>query len=116
MIASKKPAGRKTGPKKGGRGGGKKPKRAIEHVVIIVSPPRYGWPVGGQLFDLPSLPMSLKKAGLKWGTSGGYAFDFIKALRAKRKFASGQFRQDAAAGKLPTVSWVYAPHGASEHP
>src|SRR2546428_9050404 len=36
MIASKKPAGRKTGPKKGGRGGGKKPKRAIEHVVIIV--------------------------------------------------------------------------------
>src|SRR5436309_13914673 len=36
MIASKEPAGRKTGPKKGGRGGGKKAKRPIEHVVIIV--------------------------------------------------------------------------------
>src|SRR5436309_12129943 len=36
MIASKEPAGRKTGPKKGGQGGGKKAKRPIEHVVIIV--------------------------------------------------------------------------------
>ena len=44
------------------------------------------------------------------------AFDFIKALQGKRKFASAQFKQDAAAGKLPSVSWVYAPHDASEHP
>src|SRR5438552_15488536 len=187
MIASKKPAGRKTGPKKGGRGGGKKPKRAIEHVVIIVkenhgfdnyfgtfpgangaklprshnpphrdpnhrhdawlprkttavreqfveqdipayfayarqftlcdnyftdvagpstpnhimlitadspiivNPPRYRLPVGEQLFDIPSLPMSLEKAGLKWGNYGGYAFDFIKALQGKRQSASAQF-------------------------
>src|SRR5882762_2122390 len=36
MIASKKTAGKKTGPKKGGQGGGKKTNRPIEHVVIIV--------------------------------------------------------------------------------
>src|SRR6266704_6288357 len=36
MIASKKTAGKKTRPKKGDQGGGKKPKRPIEHVVIIV--------------------------------------------------------------------------------
>ena len=36
MIASKKTAGKKTRPKKGGRGGGKKTKRPIEHVVIVV--------------------------------------------------------------------------------
>src|SRR6266571_5074403 len=35
MIAARKTAGKKAGPKKSGRGG-KKPKRPIEHVVIIV--------------------------------------------------------------------------------
>jgi hypothetical protein len=36
MIAAKKTAGKKIGPKKGGQGGGKKTKPPIEHVVIIV--------------------------------------------------------------------------------
>src|SRR5216683_3181957 len=35
MIAARKTAGKKAGPKKGGRGG-KKPKSAIEHVVLII--------------------------------------------------------------------------------
>ncbi len=83
---------------------------------IIVNPPRYRLPVGEPLFDIPSLPAALEKAGLTWGNYGGYAFDFIKALQGKRKFTSGQFKQDAAKGKLPNVSWVYAPHDASEHP
>ncbi|HEY6862301.1 MAG TPA: alkaline phosphatase family protein [Burkholderiales bacterium] len=84
---------------------------------IFVNPPRYRIPVGEPLFDIPSLPAALEKAGLTWGNYGGYAFDFIKSLvNSKRKFTSDQFAKDAAKGKLPNVSWVYAPHDASEHP
>ena len=82
---------------------------------IIVNPPRYRLPVGAPLFNIPSLPMSLEKAKLTWGNYGGYAFDFIQDLRPKPKFTSEKFKLDAAAGKLPSVSWVYAPHDASEH-
>ena len=83
---------------------------------IIVNPPRYRLPVGASLFKLPSLPVSLEKAKLTWGNYGGYAFDLIDGLRGRRQFKSEQFKIDASAGKLPTVSWVYAPHDASEHP
>jgi phospholipase C len=83
---------------------------------ILVNPPRYRLPVGAPLFKLPSLPMSLEKAKLSWGNYGGYAFDFIKGLQGRRKFTSDQFKMDAGAGTLPSVSWVYAPHDASEHP
>lgn len=83
---------------------------------IIVNPSRYRLPVGAPLFKLPSLPRSLEKVKLTWGNYGGYAFDFIEGLQGQRKFTSEQFKKDAAAGKLPTVSWLYAPHDASEHP
>ena len=83
---------------------------------IIDNPPRYRLPVGAPLFNLPSLPMSLEKKGLTWRNYGGYAFDFIQDLHGKPQFKSEQFAQDAAAGTLPNVSWVYAPHDASEHP
>jgi phospholipase C len=83
---------------------------------ILVNPPRYRLPVGAPLFDVPSLPVSLEKAKLTWGNYGGYAFDFIHDLQGKPKFTSEQFKRDATAGKLPSVSWVYAPHDASEHP
>jgi phospholipase C len=73
-------------------------------------------PSGNPVYDLPSLPASLEAAGLNWGNYGGYAFDMIKALRGRSKLASQQFAKDAAAGKLPTVSWVYAPNALSEHP
>lgn len=82
---------------------------------IIANPPRYRLPVGTALFALPSLPASLEKAKLSWGNYGGYAFEFIEGLRGKRQFASEQFAIDARKGKLPTVSWVYAPHEKSEH-
>jgi phospholipase C len=82
---------------------------------IIANPPRYRLPVGTALFDLPSLPTSLDNAKLPWGNYGGYAFSFIKDLVNRNTFKSEQFVADAAAGKLPTVSWVYAPHDASEH-
>jgi len=46
---------------------------------IIDNPPRSPQPV----YDLPSLPISLEKAGLTWGNYGGYAFAMIKALQGK---------------------------------
>jgi hypothetical protein len=57
----------------------------------------------GQAYDLASLPAQLEAAGLTRENYGGYAFDFVKALSGKNKFASTQFVQDAQAGKLPTV-------------
>lgn len=67
-------------------------------------------------YQLPSLPAALEQAGLTWGNYGGYVFDYIATLKGRNKFPSAQFAENAAAGKLPTVSWVYAPHDASEHP
>jgi phospholipase C len=78
---------------------------------IIDNPPRQNPPT----FNLQSLPATLEKARLSWGNYGGYAFDYIKALQGRNTFSSEQFKSDAAAGKLPTVSWVYAPNDASEH-
>jgi phospholipase C len=85
-------------------------------MVIAAASPVIDNPSGNPVFDLPSLPASLDAAGLSWGNYGGYAFDLIKVLRGRSKLASAQFAKDAAAGKLPTVSWVYAPTGFSEHP
>jgi phospholipase C len=82
---------------------------------VIDNPPRYRQPAG-QLLDLPTLPMALEKAKLTWGNYGGYAFDFFKELQGRPKLPSAQFAVDAARGALPAVSWVYAPHDASEHP
>ena len=83
---------------------------------VIDNPRRYRLPAGAPLFDLPTLPDSLEKAGLTWGNYGGYAFDFFKSLNGRTKNPSEKFKQDASAGSLPNVSWVYAPHDASEHP
>lgn len=83
---------------------------------IINNPPRYRLPPGGSAFKLPSLPISLEKARLTWGNYGGYAFDMIADLHGRPTHPSQQFKANAQAGKLPTVSWVYAPHDASEHP
>ena len=82
---------------------------------IIVNPPRYRQKPGPPLYDLPSLPANLQKAGLSWRNYGGYAFDFIKTLHGQM-LPSTQFATDAQAGNLPTVSWVYAAHPLSEHP
>jgi phospholipase C len=74
-------------------------------------------------YNLPSLPALLQKAGYTWGNYGGYAFEYIQALRnSPSSHTSQRFAMDAAAGKLPAVSWVYAPEIAhnldplSEHP
>lgn len=83
---------------------------------VIENPPRYRLAPGEPLFDLPTLPDALRKAKRTWKNYGGYAFDFFKSLHGRNTFPSSQFAVDAAAGKLPAVSWVYAPHDASEHP
>src|SRR5438094_3984968 len=84
---------------------------------IIVNP-HYRDPIKSQPpFNIPSLPAALKKAGLTWGNYGGYAQGYITALKAsKHNLTADKFAPAAAAGKLPTVSWVYGPTGLSEHP
>lgn len=82
---------------------------------IIVNPPQYRVPTGTHLFDLPSLPLRLEKANRTWRNYGGYAFDMIKDLHGRNKFKSDKFVEDASAGNLPSVSWLYANHDTSEH-
>ncbi|MEO8861578.1 MAG: alkaline phosphatase family protein, partial [Ginsengibacter sp.] len=68
-------------------------------------------------FNIPSLPENLQNAGLEWKNYGGYAFDYITKLQKNpRNVIASQFTQDAAAGKLANVSWVYGPKNLSEHP
>src|SRR5262249_24095617 len=83
---------------------------------LIENPPRYRTGGTGASFKLPSLPGQLDRAKLPWGNYGGYVFDLIQGLAGRNKSTSDQFKQDAIAGRLPAVSWVYAPHDASEHP
>ena len=73
-------------------------------------------------FNLPSLPANLAKAGLSWGSYGPQTnyFNKIKALKGSPNIKlSASFDTDVAAGKLPNVSWLYAPGSPtelSEHP
>ncbi len=68
-------------------------------------------------FNIPSLPENLQKAKLTWKNYGGFAFDYITHLKNNpNSVIASQFAQDAAAGKLATVSWVYGPKNLTEHP
>jgi phospholipase C len=84
----------------------------------IIDNPHYRDPIKDQPpFDIPSLPVALAKAGLSWRNYGGYAHGYITALKgSKNNVSADHFAKDAAAGKLPAVSWVYGPSGLSEHP
>jgi phospholipase C len=84
----------------------------------IINNPHYRDPIKSQPpFNLPSLPAALEKAGLTWKNYGGYAHGYITALKnSPNNVTADQFASDAAAGNLPTVSWVYGPTGLSEHP
>jgi phospholipase C len=71
-------------------------------------------------YRLPNLPAVLAAAGRSWRN---YAdplssyFDHIEGLvKHPWSVPSSQFDLDATAGKLPDVSWLYAPSGFSEHP
>ncbi len=71
-------------------------------------------------FDMPSLPETLETAGFTWrnyAESDASYFHHIKALQNHPwNQPSSHFDQDVARGFLPTVSWLYAPFGLSEHP
>ncbi|HEV2102949.1 MAG TPA: alkaline phosphatase family protein [Candidatus Acidoferrum sp.] len=74
-------------------------------------------------FAIPSLPENLQKAGLSWATYGDPGFSYFEKITAlkgsKNILPWTRLDTDAAAGKLPNVSWVYAPSSPqdlSEHP
>jgi phospholipase C len=87
---------------------------------IINNPHHHYRPNPSDAYDLPSLPENLEKKGLTWANYGGYAFEYIRALKTHpNTHTSDQFAADAKAGHLPNVSWLYAPDKptpASEHP
>src|SRR5256712_5163896 len=85
-------------------------------MLVCADSPIIENPHPAPLFDRPTLPAQLDKARLTWANYGGYVFDYLKYTQGKNKKAPTQFAVDAAAGKLPTVSWLYAPFGRSEHP
>ncbi|HZY93779.1 MAG TPA: alkaline phosphatase family protein [Candidatus Bathyarchaeia archaeon] len=80
---------------------------------FIDNPPRGGTPPRS---ISASLPLSLERSRLSWGNYGGYAFEYLSGVSSRRKFTSDQFAKDASTGKLPSVSWVYAPSEFDEHP
>lgn len=71
-------------------------------------------------FGIPSLPENLARAGLTWKNYAFKTFNFfyhIKALQGSPNIVAwAQFDKDVAAGKLPHVSWLFAPSGLDEHP
>jgi len=66
----------------------------------------------------PGVPARLVKARKTWANYGnGFAFKQYKdPLMHKNVKKSAQFMIDAKAGRLPNVSWVYAPQGQDFHP
>ncbi len=88
---------------------------------IISNPKNHYRPNASAAYTLKSLPAALEAKGLSWGNYGGYAFKYVRELeKSPSNKTTPQFAKDAAAGKLPTVSWVYAEGaaaaGLSEHP
>jgi phospholipase C len=86
---------------------------------LINNPANIYRPGPGQAYQLNSLPRALEKAGLTWGNYGGYAFAYISELAGhSSNHSRDAFKQDAANGKLPNVSWVYGDGkpDLSEHP
>lgn len=86
---------------------------------IINNPHNHYRPNPSEAYDIPSLPESLEKKGLTWVNYGGYAFQYIKALKGHpNTHESQQFAVDVQKGQLPAVSWLYAPESPSlsEHP
>jgi len=74
-------------------------------------------------FNIKTLPKALERAKLTWASYGDPKFSYFKTiveLKGSRNILPWtRLDKDAAAGKLPNVSWVYAPGSPvelSEHP
>jgi phospholipase C len=64
----------------------------------------------------PGVPVRLEGAGKSWANyGGGFAFPHYRDPRMHAN-VKNTFLADAAAGRLPHVSWVYAPRGEDFHP
>lgn len=86
---------------------------------VINNPHNHYRPLPSDVYDIHSLPAALQRAGLTWANYGGYAFHYIKELAASpTNYTSDLFAHHAAAGRLPSVAWVYAEGkpSYSEHP
>jgi len=66
----------------------------------------------------PGVPSRLTQAHKTWANYGkGFAFEHYQdQAMHKNVKTSEQFLVDARAGRLPNVSWVYAPRGQDFHP
>ncbi len=71
-------------------------------------------------FTLPSLPAALAAAGLTWRNYAdaheSYFGDIAGLAGDPSNVPSAHFDTDATNGSLPSVAWLYAPGGLSEHP
>jgi phospholipase C len=89
---------------------------------IINNPHDHYRPGAASRYDLHSLPLVLEQKDLTWANYGGYAFKYVAELSGHRSnHARDKFAEDARAGQLPSVSWVYGDGGRgeadlSEHP
>ena len=100
------------------------PSTPFNHLMLIaadspiINNPHYRDPINLQPpFNLPSLPANLVKAGLTWKKLRWLRARVHRGVeRSSINVAADKFAVDAAAGKLPTVSWLYGPKGMSEHP
>ena len=88
------------------------------HLMLVAADsPIIDNPRPGDQLKLPSsLPASLDRHGISWGNYGGYVFQYLSGINLGNKFTSNQFKADASSGKLPSVSWVFAPSQFNEHP
>ncbi|MBV9183519.1 MAG: hypothetical protein JO356_19625 [Acidobacteria bacterium] len=94
---------------------------AASPVIDNVSKTRTYQPM--EPFNVPTLPKALERANLTWAAYGdpGFSyFDKIEELKGSPNILPWtRFDGDVAAGKLPNVSWMYAPGTPvelSEHP
>ncbi|PWU19930.1 MAG: hypothetical protein C5B50_05725 [Verrucomicrobia bacterium] len=86
---------------------------------IINNPHHHYRPGAKDTYNLKSVPLALENAGLSWANYGGYAFHYIEELAGHRfNHGSDLFVHHAAAGRLPSVTWLYAEGkpSLSEHP
>jgi phospholipase C len=71
-------------------------------------------------FHLPNLPAALQASGRQWrnyaDANASYFRHLADLAASPWNVPPSRFDQDASAGLLPDVAWLYAPDGLSEHP
>jgi len=92
---------------------------ATTNVVVIDGQGEISTPY--PCFDFPTLADSLQTAGLSWRAyNTGSDFAAINHIRNTALWNNivpvGQFALDAAAGKLPAVSWLLPPGAENQYP